>query len=206
MDYDILIKCVVIGDSGVGKSAFINRLVNPGAQFCDSHVSTIGVDFHIHTRHVADKTVRCQIWDTAGQERFRAMNRTHYRGSHVVFLMYDVSRAESLANLREHWLPEVLSAVRDDTTLMVIGNKTDLPDERHEIDCADAAQFAQDVGALYIETSAKVNNNVESALSQAVRNYVKLSSAALAARNEERVFAGESLLNNKPVQAKSACC
>jgi Ras-related protein Rab-8A len=62
---DYLVKVIIIGDSGVGKTNLITR-------FCDNHfketyVATIGVDFKIKSMMLGEKRFKMQIWDTAGQ-------------------------------------------------------------------------------------------------------------------------------------------
>ena len=44
--------------------------------------------------------VKLQIWDTAGQERFRTITSTYYRGTHGVIVVYDVTSADSFANVK----------------------------------------------------------------------------------------------------------
>ena len=63
--YDTLIKLLLIGDSGVGKSCLLLRFADD--TYSDSYISTIGVDFKIRTLELDSKTVKLQIWDTAGQ-------------------------------------------------------------------------------------------------------------------------------------------
>ncbi|ETO21875.1 GTP-binding protein ypt1 [Reticulomyxa filosa] len=66
---DYLLKVVMVGDSGVGKSSLLKRFA---VQY-NSHVpsfikkkNTIGVDFEIKTLEIDGRTVKLQIWDTAG--------------------------------------------------------------------------------------------------------------------------------------------
>uniref|UniRef100_A0A453M9B3 Uncharacterized protein n=1 Tax=Aegilops tauschii subsp. strangulata TaxID=200361 RepID=A0A453M9B3_AEGTS len=70
-DYDYLIKLLLIGDSGVGKSCLLLRFSD--GSFTTSFITTIGIDFKIRTVELDGKRIKLQIWDTAGQERFRTI-------------------------------------------------------------------------------------------------------------------------------------
>ena len=69
--FDWLIKLLVIGDSGVGKTNILLRFVENN--FHPSHLTTIGIDFKIKTVDIDGKKIKLQIWDTAGQERFKTI-------------------------------------------------------------------------------------------------------------------------------------
>merc|ERR1719384_1662716 len=64
-----LLRVILIGDSGVGKSCLLLRFADD--TYTDSFICTIGVDFKIKTFDMNDKIVKLQIWDTAGPERFK---------------------------------------------------------------------------------------------------------------------------------------
>jgi Ras-related protein Rab-1A len=66
-----LIKLLLIGNSGVGKSCLLLRYSENN--FTENFFNTIGVDFKIKTIKLDNKIVKLQIWDTAGQERFRTI-------------------------------------------------------------------------------------------------------------------------------------
>ncbi len=87
--YDYLIKILVIGDSGVGKTNMLLRFAENN--FMTSHLSTIGIDFKIKTIAIGKHKVRLQIWDTAGQERFKTITQTYYRGAMGIVLTYAVN-------------------------------------------------------------------------------------------------------------------
>ena len=58
------LKCLVIGDSGVGKTCLLLRYAENS--FSTNHLATIGVDFKLKSVQVADREYKLQIWDTAG--------------------------------------------------------------------------------------------------------------------------------------------
>ena len=96
--FDVLVKLLLIGDSGVGKSCLLLRYSDD--KFTTSFITTIGIDFKIKTIRLDNKKVKMQIWDTAGQERFRTITAAYYRGAHGVLLVYDVTDERSFENVR----------------------------------------------------------------------------------------------------------
>jgi len=87
MDYDHLVKIVMIGDSGVGKTALVQRFVED--KFNPSDINTIGVDLRVKTLCVGpvETKVKMQVWDTAGQERFRAITQCYYKNADAFVLV-----------------------------------------------------------------------------------------------------------------------
>ena len=57
--YDYLIKLLIIGDSGVGKTCFLLRFSEDN--FTATHLTTIGIDFKIKTIEVDSKQIKLQI-------------------------------------------------------------------------------------------------------------------------------------------------
>ena len=96
--YDYLIKLLLIGDSGVGKSCLLLRFSDDA--FNTSFITTIGIDFKIRTVEIDNKRCKLQIWDTAGQERFRNITSAYYRGAMGILLVYDITDEQSFANIR----------------------------------------------------------------------------------------------------------
>ena len=84
-DYDAMAKVAVIGDSSVGKTNLLLRYVN--ADYTQSHIATIGIDFKVKTADINGFKIKLQIWDTAGQERFRNLTGTIYQGAEAVLLV-----------------------------------------------------------------------------------------------------------------------
>jgi small GTP-binding protein len=58
-------KIVVVGASGVGKTAIVTQLVNH--TFQEERQPTVGVEFQLWSLQTDNETIKLQIWDTAGQ-------------------------------------------------------------------------------------------------------------------------------------------
>jgi GTPase SAR1 family protein len=95
--YNLQIKLLLIGDSGVGKSCCLLRFSEDS--FTPSFITTIGIDFKIRTIDLDGKRVKLQIWDTAGQERFRTITTAYYRGAMGILLVYDVTDERSFSSM-----------------------------------------------------------------------------------------------------------
>lgn len=134
-----------------------------GADFSESYTSTIGVDFKVQTLQIEERIIKLQIWDMGGQERFAPLVRSYFRGGQGVAIVYDVAQRQSFERVR-HWVDMVKEHASDDVEVMIIGNKSDL--DGREVTSEEAQELAQELEALWIETSAKSNENVEEAFTQ----------------------------------------
>jgi Ras-related protein Rab-8A len=153
--YDYLIKLLIIGDSGVGKTCFLLRFSDDN--FTASHLTTIGIDFKLKTMEIDGKTIKLQIWDTAGQERFRTITQTYYKGAMGIILAYDCTDENSFNNIR-NWVQQIKMHASDNVSKVLIGNKCDRPDKKISTEQGEA--LANELGIKFFETSAKTNINV----------------------------------------------
>lgn len=156
---DYIFKLVLIGDSAVGKTQMLSRFAQN--EFSLESKATIGVEFQTRTLVVCDKIVKAQIWDTAGQERYRAVTSAYYRGALGALLVYDITKRESFDHI-PRWLEELRAQADKNVVIMLIGNKSDLLEER-TVSTEDAEEFAQKEGIFFLEASALDSTNVESA-------------------------------------------
>ncbi|CAN6180670.1 unnamed protein product [Urochloa humidicola] len=156
-DYDHLIKLLLIGDSGVGKSCLLLRFSDD--TFTTSFITTIGIDFKVRTVELDGKRVKLQIWDTAGQERFRTITTAYYRGAMGILLVYDVTDESSFNNIR-NWIRNIEQHASDNVNKILVGNKVDM-DSKRVVSTAQGQKLADEYGIKFFETSAKTNQNVE---------------------------------------------
>jgi Ras-related protein Rab-6A len=146
-------------------------------KFDNTYQATIGIDFLSKTMYLEDRTVRLQLWDTAGQERFRSLIPSYIRDSSAAIVVYDVTSRPSFANT-ERWVEEVRAERGGDVVVCLVGNKSDLVDKR-QVSIEEGDARARELGALFIETSAKAGFNV-SALFKKVAAALPGADAALA--------------------------
>ncbi|OJJ68194.1 hypothetical protein ASPBRDRAFT_133696 [Aspergillus brasiliensis CBS 101740] len=191
----VLLKVIILGDSGVGKTSLMNQYVNK--KFSASYKATIGADFLTKEVLVDDRLVTMQayreltgyrqIWDTAGQERFQSLGVAFYRGADCCVLVYDVNNSKSFEAL-DSWRDEFLiqASPRDPESFpfVVIGNKIDVEESKRMISSKRAMTFCQSKGNIpYFETSAKEAVNVEQAFEVIARSAL--------AQEEAEEFSGE---------------
>eukprot|EP01100_Stratorugosa_tubuloviscum_P009777 TRINITY_DN4117_c0_g3_i1.p1 TRINITY_DN4117_c0_g3~~TRINITY_DN4117_c0_g3_i1.p1 ORF type:complete len:205 (+),score=109.07 TRINITY_DN4117_c0_g3_i1:129-743(+) len=170
----VLLKVIILGDSGVGKTSLMNQYVNK--KFSNQYKATIGADFLTKEVMVDDRLVTMQIWDTAGQERFQSLGVAFYRGADCCVLVFDVNVRKTFENL-DSWRDEFLiqSSPRDPDNFpfVVLGNKIDTAENRM-VQQKQAQQWCQTKGNIpYFETSAKDAFNVEQAFQTIARNALK---------------------------------
>ena len=156
-EYSYLFKFIVIGDSAVGKSCLLLQFTDQ--RFKSEHDVTIGVEFGARTVNVSGEQVKLQVWDTAGQESFRSITRAYYRGSAAALLVFDITNRTSFESIG-HWLKEAQQNTSPQVTVMMVGNKMDLADQR-QVSVEEAQRFAQANGMEYVEASAKTALNVD---------------------------------------------
>lgn len=155
-----LIKVILLGDAGVGKTALFSTYLGRDVGGPD-YITTIGVDFgHRFLDHV-----KVQLWDTAGQERFRSITRSYYRGAHIIFLLFDVTHKPSFLSLAS-WVKDVGRAGGSAPRYFVVGTKADKAwgteaTEKRAVTAEEARLFAATLDAPYFEVSTTDPTSIE---------------------------------------------
>jgi small GTP-binding protein len=156
LDPDFLLKLILVGDSGVGKTNLLTRFTHN--EFNPEPKPTIGVEFATKTLQIQDKIVKTQIWDTAGQERYRAITAAYYRGALGAIVVYDVTSSKSYRSV-PLWLQELRNNGDRELIILLVGNKIDLKNDR-AIGTDEGIRFSRHEKLLFIETSAQDAVNV----------------------------------------------
>ncbi|ELR25497.1 Ras subfamily protein [Acanthamoeba castellanii str. Neff] len=132
-----LLKVIMVGECGVGKSSLICKLVDN--TFSDEPVTSLGMDFKLKTVSAEGKTLKLQIWG--------------------VVLVYDIADKESFKAL-DRWIEELDTYTSKETNKVIIGNKTDLGVKR-AVAASLGKEFAEARGIPFFEVSAKSGENVD---------------------------------------------
>jgi small GTP-binding protein len=204
-DPDFLLKLILVGDSGVGKTNLLSRFTHD--EFHAESKSTIGVEFATKTIRIDEKVVKAQIWDTAGQERYRAITAAYYRGACGALLLYDVTSAKSFQAL-PLWLSELRANVDSEVVIVLVGNKTDLAENR-AISTDEGIHFSRQEKLLFIETSAKDASNVAEAFNLLMGHIVhRLSSRGIEndSMSTNLVKPRGIVIAPAPEKSSSSCC
>ncbi|EPT25054.1 GTPase RAB7 [Toxoplasma gondii ME49] len=203
-----LLKVIILGDSGVGKTSLMNQYVNK--KFSNQYKATIGADFLTKDVVIDDKEVTVQIWDTAGQERFQSLGVAFYRGADCCVLVFDVTNPksfESLQSWKEEFLIQSSPSDPDSFPFVVVGNKVD-EREKRRVSSSKAEAFCRQSGndIPYFETSAKTATNVHLAFEEIAKR------AMLQEKQQEQIYLPETLtLSNAdirpaPIDSSGGCC
>ncbi|XP_036442855.1 ras-related protein Rab-42b [Colossoma macropomum] len=154
-------RIIMLGDSTVGKSSMLKRYTED--EFLECINQTVGVDFYVYFLEVEPGVrVKLQFWDTAGQERFRSVTRSYYRNSVGALLVFDVGNRTSFERVQE-WHAEVCEHVRPHAVLFVlVGHKSDREEAGERVVSREEAErLAAQLGAPYVEASAKTGHNIQ---------------------------------------------
>ena len=163
------LKLIILGDSGVGKTNIMYRYVKD--TFSANSKATVGVEFFVKTFRVNNDIVKLEIWDTAGQERYKSITSAYYKGSRGVLLVYDITRLTTFEDV-EKWMNELCDRVKGPLKMMLIGNKSDLIEDR-KITTEMALEKAQLLNMPLLETSALNSNNIHKAFENILKEMYK---------------------------------
>ena len=171
-DYDYLFKILILGDSSVGKTNIIKRFLHNDFEL--NSKGTIGVEFDCKNLMMGEKKediVKAQIWDTAGQERYRSVTKAYYRGAKGALVVYDITRRLTFDNI-DGWILDLKTNGSKDIFIVLVGNKTDLMNQR-EVSKEEAETKSEQYDIAFLETSAKTGDNVDKAFNELLEQIYK---------------------------------
>ena len=157
-EYDRSIKIILLGDSSVGKSSLIQRLIKN--EFSELP-ATVAIEYHTYKISINDFSIRMQIWDTAGQEKFNSIVSNYYKGTDVGIFLYSVEKANSFNNVKI-WFESLKESIGQNSLNILLGNKSDIEEKKKEVSFEQGENFAtENKFYLFREISCKINSEEE---------------------------------------------
>ena len=154
---DLSFKIILVGESSTGKTSITNKAIND--YFSNSHQVTLGFEYHMMLFEILDNKLKLNIWDTCGQEIYRSLITSFYNNTSLAVIVFAINDISSFENV-EYWISEVKKNSFPGIRLFLVGNKSDLENERTvNKEIIDALILKYNID-YYIETSAKDGNKV----------------------------------------------
>ena len=207
--YDLSFKMIVIGDAGVGKSCLTAK-ASKGI-FEETYSATVGFEFLVFNVKLNDKVIKLQIWDTCGQELYRSLISSFYRNASLAMMVYAIDNRESFNHI-ETWLKEVKLQSNPDIKIFLIGNKSDL-EENRKVTTEAAKTFKEENGIHYFsEASAKNGVNAKEVFIEAAKllygEHLKYKERKFDKNlsDKEKVPMPVKVTKNKNNRKKGGCC
>lgn len=192
------ISITICGDGGCGKSSITLRLVH--SQWTSDYDPTIEDSYSV-TRRIDGVTYHLSLTDTAGQEEYRGMWASSNLGADAFLLVYDITSQDSLDALQHfNELIDMEAETRLDNAdrahraglkpghhdtyssgarartippiKLVAGNKCDLQESR-QVPAARGLEWARKRGCGFMETSARLEVNIEETFALIVRRVME---------------------------------
>ena len=128
MDDDKVIKIILLGESGVGKTNLIQvALGNPFQKETDSTLISSYLESEII---IQNKKYMYALWDTAGQEVYRALNKMFIKDSKIIILVFAINNRKSFEEIN-FWINCVKDNLEENKYIMaLVANKSDLIEEQ----------------------------------------------------------------------------
>jgi small GTP-binding protein len=165
-----VIKCVVVGDGAVGKTALLISYTTNA--FPNEYIPTIFDNYSANVL-VDGEPVNLNLWDTAGQEDYDRLRPLSYPHTDIFLICFSILSFSSFENVSLRWFPEVFHHCPN-IPILLVGTKSDLRNDSKYTDsliCYEQALAkAKFIGAeKYLECSALTQKGLKHVFDEAIR-------------------------------------
>jgi small GTP-binding protein len=155
-NYEDIIKLLIVGDTAVGKTNFINQFIEN--KFDDNYTPSNGfVNKTTFLTLKYEKIIKLQIWETVSYEKDLSLNRSLFLKVQGIILMYDITNLDSFEHIG-NWI-KYIQNINDNIPIILVANKCDLYDDRI-VSQKEGKDLAIKYNFTFVETSGKNNINV----------------------------------------------
>jgi len=167
---EINIKLIIVGDGGVGKTSIVNSYLDK--EIPESYIPTIGSNIAKNEYNIktADFRIRLNLWDLGGQRSFNPLNPTFFKNVDAAFLVFDLSKPETLSEIQNIYLKN-LTQNSEECLTFIVGNKLDLMTDK-----AILKDFIKDFPIKEVPlvfVSAQTRENLQDAFELLVFSYLQ---------------------------------
>lgn len=179
------LKCVLVGDSGVGKTSLIISYTTE--KFRKDHTPTI-YDKFTTSLAVYGKKINLTLCDTSGSDDFGHLRPLCYPQVDVALICFSVTDYSSFENARDKWIKE-LRRHCSSVPVILIGTNIDTRDNgtllrdlktssKKYVSKSEGLKAALSMKAVtYIECSSKTQSNVKAAFDEVIATALEMNSS-----------------------------
>jgi small GTP-binding protein len=175
--YAQVVKFVVVGDSGVGKTCLITTYANQS--FPMDYVPTVADGWSGDVK-INGISVILAPWDTVGEDQYDRLRPLSYPQTDVFLICFSIVNPYSFENVRTKWYPEIRYHCPN-TPIILVGTKLDLRKDPQTLQQLQAkwqtpitykqgVQMANEIGAVkYMECSALTQKGLNTLFNEIAR-------------------------------------
>ena len=157
------ISCLILGDSGVGKTSFLNMHMT--GKFLEAYqpTDTVGVAQLLFATNFG--WLKIHTIDTAPASedghKLGGLDESYVKDVQSVMILFDVTNPKSYKNATKKWLKEA-NSIRPDIPKVLVGNKCDLFQQRkiHKHDVTFHKNKQKINSQHYCDVSVKIMGNI----------------------------------------------
>lgn len=162
-------KIVVVGDPGVGKTSFIDRIMSLEPPGTTDYAKIYPKNFY--TTH---GPVNFKLWDADTVQELKNHEQGFFDKANGAIIMFDLTSKETYKNVPK-WF-KTITRLCDEIPTVVLGNKADV--KEHAVN-ANKSTFQKKMNLTYFDLSAKANYHIEKPYLNLMRKLVDNNSICL---------------------------
>ena len=203
------LKIIIVGDSGTGKTSFVNRYILN--KFADTYQATIATQFSSKILEINKITYRLQFWDIAGQDRSVATTNIFCKNTNGVVLCCEINDKKTLENTII-WKNSIEQNIdMENVPIILVQNKCDLlgSENEYENGIEEIKNFCKENGINNcFRTSAMNGYGIKESMEYLIDEIIKLTDFYEEGENDEE-NRDTVAINDRPRSIrgqKGGCC
>ena len=170
------LKIIIVGDSGTGKTSFVNRYILN--KFADNYQATIATQFSSKILQLNDITYRLQFWDIAGQDRNVTTTNIFCKNANGIVLCSEVNVKKTLENTLI-WKNSIEQNIDvTNVPMIIIENKCDILGDESEYNkgIEELKEFGKNNGVVdCFRTSALNGYGIKESMDFLINEIIKVT-------------------------------